>query len=204
MMTMDKGARLAAFGNVKKSINVDTVLPGFVFAGAWRRFLFCESDRIFGKHFVDAVEDLMSLEGGTVSCLINLDITPVFAFESIAAIYLDRATNVEEYAEALRSGGPQHGWLYRVDRYACASDAGAWSLYCEKSNDVAVIALRDDADYQRFRGPLDQLWARPIEELVDGGSSPLFPFDHLVPEWRKELLDNYGAVHLADSVRRAP
>ncbi len=186
------GARLAAFGNTKRSISCDTLLPELVFAGVWCRFLFFESDRIFGNHFIGAVDELMRLEGASVSCLVNLDLTPVFAFESTAAIYIDQATTNEEYSAALRSGGPQSGWLYRVDRYACASDVGAWCIYCEKSNDVAVIALRNDADYKRFRDALDRLWAKPIEELVDGGGAPLFPFDHLVPKWRKGLLDNYG------------
>lgn len=192
MATMDKRAQLAAFVNIDEAIDFDALLPGFVFTGAWRRFLFCESDRIFGEHFIDAVGGLMRIEGGTVSCLVNLDMSPVLAFDRIAAIYVDRSTTREEYGKALLSGGPQNAWLYRVDRYACASDAGAWCIYCEKSNDVAVIALRNDADYERFREPLDQLWAKPIEELVDGGSSPLFPFDHLVPEWRTGLLGNYG------------
>ncbi|QET05837.1 hypothetical protein FOB72_28175 [Cupriavidus pauculus] len=192
MVKMDNCARLAAFENVKKSINFDALLPEFVFSGAWRRFLFCESDRIFGKHFIDAVTELMCLEDGTVSCIVNLDATPVLEFESVAAIYIDRVTTVDEYNEALRSGGPGNGWLYRVDRYVCVSDAGAWCIYCEKSNDVAVIALRDDAHYERFHGPLGQLWAKPIKELVEGGASALFPFDHLVPEWRKALLENYG------------
>jgi len=151
-----------------------------------------ESDRIFGKHFIDAVTELMCLEDGTVSCIVNRDITPVLEFGSVAAIYIDRITTIDEYNEALRSGGPGNGWLYRVDRYVCVSDAGAWCIYCEKSNDVAVIALRDDADYERFHGPLGQLWAKPIKELVEGGASALFPFDHLVPEWRKALLENYG------------
>jgi len=192
MAAMNKRARLAAFGNIEKSIDFDTLLPRFIFTGVWRRFLFCESDRIFGKSFIEAVGEFMHLEGGTVSCLINLDMSPVLAFDSIAAIYIDRGTTGEEYGKALLLGGPQNAWLYRVDRYACASDAGAWCIYCEKSNDVAVIALRNDADYERFRGPLDQMWAKPIDELIDGGSSPLFPFEHLVPEWRSGLLGNYG------------
>ncbi|MFM0736922.1 hypothetical protein PQQ51_06720 [Paraburkholderia xenovorans] len=192
MSKMSASGRLAAFENVKRSVNVDTLLPSLVFAGTWAKFFFCESDRIFGAHFVGAVTELMRLEGGTVACLANLDLTPVSELAGFAAIYVDRATTTEQYRDALQAGGPQSGWLYRMDRYACASDAGSWCIYCEKSNDVAVIALRDNSDADWSRGPLTQLWAKPIEELVDGGSSPLFPFDMLVPDWRKGLIDTYG------------
>lgn len=192
MKKISAGARLAAFENVTESVSFDTLLPSLVFTGAWGKFLFCESDRIFGAHFVGAVTELMRLEGGTVACLVNLDLTSVLEFERVAAIYVDRAMTTEQHIDALQSGGPESGWLYRVDRYACASDAGSWCIYCEKSNDVAVIALRDSSDVDRFRGALAQLWAKPIEELVDGGTSPLFPFDKLVPDWRKGLIDAYG------------
>jgi hypothetical protein len=185
-------AKLAAFCNVTRSVDCDALLPAQIFDESWRSFLFCESDRIFGKHFIGALNELLRLEGGVVSCLANLDLTPVLEFEKVAAIYLDRSTTDEEYRDALRAGGPSSGWLYRVDRYACASDKGEWCIYCEKGSDVAVIALRTDYDRDRFSGPLSQLWAKPIEDLIDGGASPLFPFDHLTLEWRQGLVANYG------------
>jgi hypothetical protein len=96
------------------------------------------------------------------------------------------------YDDKLRDGGPASGWLYRVDRYACASDVGDWCIYCEKSNDVAVIGLRDIGGIGKFETPLKRLWAKPINELIDGGVSPAFPFDQLVPAWRQGLVQNYG------------
>src|SRR5207253_2039091 len=115
-----------------------------------------------------------------------------FEFDAIEAIFLDAMTGGAAYADKLRAGGPADGWLYAVDRYACASDVGEWCIYCEKTNDVAVIGLRDGGGIETFETPLKQLWAKPIVELIDGGDSPQFPFDHLVPAWRKGLVDNYG------------
>jgi hypothetical protein len=60
------------------------------------------------------------------------------------------------------------------------------------TNDIAVIGFRERDGHEKFETPLKDLSAMPIEDLIDGGSSPLFPFDHLVPAWRSGLVDNYG------------
>jgi hypothetical protein len=79
-----------------------------------------------------------------------------------------------------------------MDNYACTSDVGEWCFYCEKGNDIAVIGLREATGIEKFGMPLKRLWAKPIDELVDGGCSPTFPFNKLTPAWRQGLVNNYG------------
>jgi hypothetical protein len=189
----DEASRQKALDVVMRSLDFERVLPEGVFIGKWDHFLFCESDRIFAPGFMDAMSGLLRLERAQVSCFLNVDKTEVFELGRIAAFFFDEGVTSREYGSAVRAGGPADGWLYRVDRYACASDGGEWCIYCEKGNDVAVIGIRDSGGIEKFETPLRQLWAKPIEDLVDGGAAPLFPFDQLVPAWRKGLLDNYGS-----------
>ncbi|PMS11463.1 hypothetical protein C0Z17_15175 [Trinickia caryophylli] len=168
-------------------------MPENVFAGAWRTFLFCESDRIFDLGFVSVVIRLLERENSHVACLINLDETDVTRLEEGAAtIFVDSSVTGIRYMGALEDRGAAGGWLYTVNRYICSSDIGEWCIYCEKDNDIAVVGLRDVGGVRGFEQPLKKLGAKPIEELIDGGASPLFPFDHLIPSWREGLLKNYG------------
>ncbi|WP_116137029.1 hypothetical protein [Trinickia diaoshuihuensis] len=176
-----------------RSLAYDHRLPDRVFEGAWEDFLFCESDRLFDAAFVNVVIQFLGCENSRVACLLNLDRTDLTRFEeSGEAIFLDRSTTGAQYMNALEEGGPSRGWLYAVDRYVCCSDIGEWCIYCEKDNDIAVVALRQVSKRQDFECPLKQLGARPIEELIEGGAWPLFPFNQLVPSWREGLLMHYG------------
>jgi hypothetical protein len=181
-----------AFDNVVKALDFDRTLPDRVHVGPWSDFLFFPSDHVFAPDFPEVVRELLGVERAHVACLLNLDMTERFEFDSMAAIFLDEMISGVAYDDKLRDGGPASGWLYRVDRYVCASDVGDWCIYCEKSNDVAVIGLRDIGGIGKFETPLKRLWAKPINELIDGGSFPVFPFDQLVPAWRQRLVQNYG------------
>ncbi len=48
--------------------------------------------------------------------------------------------------------------------------------YCEKNNDVAVVDFKGSECGEKFEVSLRSLSAKPIEDLIDGGCTPLFPF----------------------------
>ncbi|MEN6586585.1 MAG: hypothetical protein ABFE02_11155 [Sulfuricella sp.] len=185
-----------AFDNIVTALDFDRLLPARVFLEVWSDFLFFQSDYIFAPEFVEVMGESLRLENAHVSCLLNLDKTGTFEFGDIAAIFLDERVTGREYRDELHGRGSADGWLYLVDRYARASDVGEWCIYCEKANDVAVIGFRGIGGVEKFEKPLKRLWARPIEELVDGGHTPVFPFNNLTPTWRKGLVQHYGA-HLS-------
>ena len=185
-------ARAVAFGQVVSSLAHMMSLPSQVFKGCFSEFMFFESDRMFAPSFADVVRELLSTEGTTSCCLVNLSRTHTMAYSQAAAIFLDAQMTGVEYDVQLRSGGPATGWLFSIDRYGCASDGGSWSIYCEKDNDMAVVALRGQSAVERFSSPLRELHAETIDILIRQGSAGPFPFSSLTPRWRDELGRQYG------------
>ncbi len=179
---------LRALNNSEIFCEFGKTLPEFVFRGSWEGFFFFQSDYVFAPEFDDFVHKLLTVEGGHVACLVNLDKTETQG----EPLFIHEDTDEQAYMAAIRGEGPAHGWLFAMDRFVCASDVGNWCVYCERANDVAVVALRDIGGSPALDGALDQVRAKPIEALIQGGTSPLFPFDHLVPTWRSGLLENYG------------
>jgi len=191
-MKKNHAGRCSALDNIKNAMVPDALLPNRVFRGKWAAYVFCESDRIFCPEFSDAIVELMRIENSSVCSLVNLDKSCDPGCDGISSIFIDASTSRDRYWEAMCAGGPEDGWLYRMDRYVCASDIGSWCLYCEKENDVAILAFQNAEDVKRYSPATRKLWAWPIEDLIEGGSSPLFPFDRLVPAWKNSLLENYG------------
>lgn len=192
LIEASESERRCAFHNVMGACDFQKMLPDQLFVGVWRAFLFFPSDFMFSPDFVDVVRELMRLEEALVACLLNLDKTEKLAFGGASLMLIDAAVDRAAYEKKLRAGGPATGWLFDVDRYACASDVGEWCIYSEKSNDVAVIALRKLSGREKFEVPLKHLSAKTIDDLVSDGCAPQFPFDRLVPAWRKGLVDHYG------------
>lgn len=206
-MTIDKSADLAggdkevAFQNAASALNLDEVLPMRVFAGTWDNFYFFQSDELFVAEFADVQRELLALEGASVACLINLDETSILEAESAAVIYFDLASSGDDFVAALGGVGGKPGWMHLVDRYVMASNRGTWCIYCEKANDVAIIALADAESARRFASPLRRLRAENIQSLVAGGSVGVTPFNRLVPTWREGLLANFSGRQPEDDSR---
>jgi hypothetical protein len=159
-------ARKDAFNSAVSSINLSSRLPDQVFVESGAEFLFFESDQLFAPSFVEVAHEFMSVEGSTSCCLLNFSRTSVMDYCEVAAIFLETSMTGTEYDARLRSGGPAEGWLFDGDRYGCASDGGCWSIYCEKDNDVAVVALRGQGGAGRFAPPLRLLHAEAIDILT--------------------------------------
>ncbi|MCT7313271.1 hypothetical protein N5J06_20040 [Ralstonia sp. CHL-2022] len=185
-------SRLQAFKNAAASIDFDQVFPDQVFCGEWQGFLFFQSDYVFAPEFVDFVKEILEVELGSMACIVNLDKTEAYEIHQAALLFINEETDQRQYMEALRGDGPADGWLYAMDRFICTSDVGRWCVYCEKSNDVAVVGLRDIPSGNALDVALGRVHAKPIEVLLKDGASPQFPFDRLIPAWRQGLVENYG------------
>jgi hypothetical protein len=188
---IEDGTRRRAFENLVAALRLDKRLPENVFSEAWRNFLFFQSDWMFTELFVDALRAFFDAEGASVACLLRLSEADSPEFEKAAALYLGGTTVGSDYEARLRGNGPPGGWLYGMDRYACASDVGDWCIYCEKENDVAVVALRGVDGLVRFRSALESLRADSLESIYDSNGRGVFPFTKLTTEWRLALADHY-------------
>jgi len=193
---VDEAILRQAFDNATELIDFDLVFPENIFLGKWSTYVFCESDRIFSKGFMPAMAQLLHLEQAHAACLLNLDRTKVFEFEKSAAMFVDETNTENQYWDALKKGGVAEGWLYVMERYVCTSEVGEWCIYCERNNDIAVVGLREKSGLQKFKEPLNALYAKPLEDLIAGGSSSLFPFNRLPPLWRDGLLKCYQHTNM--------
>lgn len=182
--------RKRARRNAGSSVDQKKMFPDQVYQGGWSGFLFFQSDYIFSSDFFDIVIEFMRIENACSAALINIDKKEVSESEC-AEFFFERNSLSESYARKLVGEGRGDGWLYEFDRYVCSTDVGSWAIYCEKSNDIAVIAFREPGLENKFREVLPLLSASPINLLVDGEVN-LSPFNELVPTWKRGLRENYG------------
>lgn len=162
--------------------------PQKIFLGTWKSYSFFDSDWIFSPEFVPWVKSLLQAEGGTRACIYDLDAMAMGHSPQPLSFVIDKETCGGDYQLFLGGSSTDTGWLYTVDRFACTSDKGDWCIYCERRNEIAVIALRSD----RIRRLLPEVKAMPIEQALALPLSYGFSARALSPAWRKELLKEYN------------
>jgi hypothetical protein len=168
-------------------------LPLNVFKGLWSNFFFFESDSIFEPAFVAVMNDLLDAEDAHVCCLVNLGVTTETENNTLPSRYLDRSTSPEYYMSLLRGNGSPDAWLYLVDRYVCISDKGGWCIYCEKENDIAVIAIRNENEVEKFAKALQKLQASSIKLAYRPREKAGFKFEKLTSSWLSTLVVQFSS-----------
>jgi len=184
-------AQNRAFFNAIYSVDGNRSLPEQVYKNGWRKFKFFQSDYVFSPDFCDAAAELLRAEGAHSAALINIDKQHPTRREERSVVFFEPATLPQEYASVLFGSSPGSGWMFDYDRYVCASDVGGWAIYCERSNDVAIIAFREMGGVSKNVSTLAKVW-NSIEPLMNNPGSP-DPFCRLVDSWRRGLIENYGA-----------
>ncbi|WP_026792549.1 hypothetical protein [Pleomorphomonas oryzae] len=184
-------AKRRAFEHVVSSIDLSTSFPAQVFLGSWDAFFFFEPDHLFIPEFATFMAGLLNAEGAEVCCLLNFSKTERTEYGSADMLFIDAETKPDEYGARLREGGPASGWLYVVDFYGSASDRGRWCIYCERWNEIAVIALRQSEDVEKYRECLERVYAEPISALLRADSEGPYIFSQLIDSWRQGLVQNY-------------
>jgi hypothetical protein len=146
---------------------------------------------MFVGAFVRALKMLLYAENAHVACFLNLSETNTMKFETASAIYLDQTTTETSFETKLLGDGPSNGWIYAMNRYGCTSDVGKWCIYCERANEIAVIALQSASDLATFERALAILNAGFLESLSGPGKNGIFPFNELTREWHDGLTGNF-------------
>lgn len=182
-----------ALANIDDTIDSHRRFPENVFLGRWEEFLFFDPDWIFDKQFPGAIKTLLDSENALCACLKNLTPPSLGAPSEQASIFLDKQTNPETYFTFL-SKPVGIGWLYRMDNYGCTSDVGDWCMYCERNNEIAVIAVRKIHSDQRFRSITGFLNALPIQQAIAAPFSYGLSPRVLSPAWREGLLKEYSEM----------
>ena len=79
-----------------------------------------------------------------------------------------------------------------MDRYGLASDAGCWCIYCERNNEIAVIAVDRIGSSTEFRRAIEQLDSLPIKQAIEKPVSYGLSSRGLSVKWRNKLLQEYA------------
>lgn len=179
-----------AFDKAQSLIQKDALFPEYVFKSNWRSVYFFPSDRMFEAPFVDLVKKLLTAESASTCCVINISVLEDNANEAREFAAIGHETSPQQYLTTLKEGGPASGWLYGVDTFLASSEKGEWCIYCERENDIGVLALNViDVGCQNLI--LDVLQAIPSYQLYENVADQLFPFNRLTAFWREKLSTNY-------------
>lgn len=184
--------RKRAAQNLDAALQSDRRFPQNVFRGTWDVFAFFDPDVLFEPRFVERAQALLRCENGICVCLRNLGIQVSESAREHALIFFDSGTTGEAFMAQLRGPTVGSGWLYRMDRYACTSDIGRWCIYCERNNEIAVIATRGGGTSDGLRLAIEQFEALRINEAIEKPPTYGLSSKGLPAEWRERLLKEYG------------
>lgn len=197
-METDEIIAQRAYSNALDVLRPTKRLPLNVFKDSWSGFFFFESDSIFEPAFISVMNDLMDTEDAHVCCLVNLGNTVEDEINTPPYKYLDGSTSPEHYMSLLRGNGAPDSWLYLVDRYVCTSDKGGWCIYCEKENDIAVIAVRNNIDTKKLIKAVEALQASSTKQAYQSHHEGKFRFEKLTRHWLSTLVTQYPASATLD------
>ena len=177
----------AALNVVRLGIDLTRRFPRNVFTGDWSNFLFFDSDFMFEADYVKRMQTFLKIEGGTCVGLFKVD-------EDVNALFTITAeTSPQTYQFRLSGTGPENGLIYDMGRFACASDTGDWCMYCERSNEIGVIAVRRFAAAERYKRSFEAFQAVPLAAAISAPLSYGFSSEALSAVWRKTLLEEYAS-----------
>ena len=181
-----------AISNALSSIRRDKYFPDNVFSGHWKDYLFFQPHMMFDVCFMDAKDLLLREDNASVIALINLGNSAVVNDSDSSVVFLWRDTGAMEYMARLKGDGSAMNWMFLMDRYICAADAGKWAIYCEKENDVAVFALGESFSESTSSRVGMLLNAKSIKSSGNSEEGQLFDFGKLVPSWKVTLMTEYA------------
>lgn len=187
--------RIRASKSVDAAIAIDRRFAENVFLGEWSAYLFFDPDLIFDRGFIEITKSLLLCEHCTCICLKNLEVALTGNLEQ-ASLFLDNQTTGKAYMGRLSApieGSNLVGWVHLMDHYGCASDIGSWCIYCERSNEIAVIAIRNEDDLVQLRPALELLQALPIRQAIERPSSYGLSVRGMSANTRAKLIQEYGS-----------
>lgn len=197
MTTQSRAEFTEAVSSIKLSLDLTRRFPRNVFCGEWSTFFF-DSDWILDAAFVETVKALLLVEGSACACLMNVD-RPTSS-ERDRLFFIEADTTPDSY-QALLGREPPDGWVYDFGRFGCSSNLGQWVMYCEHTNEIAVIGLRSGVRVEPYAPILARFGAARIGEAIRLPLSYGFSPDALTPQWRNELLREYAWIAEAGEPR---
>jgi hypothetical protein len=185
-----QGDCVRAANSTRESIGRATRFPANVFVGKWTAFRFFDSDHLFDLHFIDYVQELMSIEGSTCSCLLKIESGRTNSDESL---FIRLNAGVDDYRRLLHGDRQVTGWVHGMGSFACSSNLSTWCIYCERESEIAVMAIRERCALLAYEQVLTQrLHALSIDQAIRSQLSFGFSPAALSSSWSQSLLSEYN------------
>lgn len=174
------------------SIDTNSRFPGNVFVGEWASFLFFDSDFVFEIEFVRKIKSLIEIERGRCACVCNLDARLDNRDAKESFFLIEETMSDEAYSSVLRGLVAGSGWIYTADRFGCTSDIGQWCIYCERANEIAVVAFQRKVLPSCYSWILEHFKALPFDKVIDPPHSYGFSPRALTQEWHSLMSVEYA------------
>ena len=187
--------REKAISNLNFAINTNSGFPARVFRHDWEHFLFFDSDRIFEPSFVDWGNRLLKIEMGNCAyiCDLDSDVSNEKA-EGPSSFCFGEDDTGEAFVPILCDPSKSAtGWIYNFGRFTCISDVGQWCIYCERDNEIAVMAFRDKEISRLCHSVGADFKAEPVAQALAGPLSYGFMQRPENSKWLHRLMESYSA-----------
>jgi hypothetical protein len=179
-----------SFTNALKAVDRSRSLPQRIFVAGWLDFLFCESDQVFSASFVRTIKVILDAEAATTCCMLKLSPSIDIKIDTADCFFFDRQTEPANYQIKLNARSP-YSWVINPDQYVASSDKGNWALFCDKAEEVAIVAFRSSYWTTRLGPALSEIHAVTADVYVDRPGNGPFPNIPLTSAWSSEILRNF-------------
>lgn len=180
--------RQKSLSNVRSFLAESNCLPEFIYNIKWDCYYFFNPDDITDEKFVENAKALIKVDKSHCICLVDLNADPEMEW---SAFFFDERVLSADYMSYFDVPNRNDGELRMViGRLGCASDMGQWCIYCEKQNEIGIIAFRDHHLVKKYLAAIDRLHPMPIEQAISTPHS--YIYGHLTSDFRIELLRNYS------------
>lgn len=190
-MTAIQDGCAKALTNLSDGIDAECRFPRNVFIGDWSDFFFFDSDWMFDPEFVERVKSFLDVENGVCACFSNLDAASDRKRQE-RQFFIDQQTSPAAFQSLLRGDTPGSGWIHNIDRFGCTSDVSQWCIYCERGNEIAVIAIRQGISVKHYMSQIAQFKAMRIDEAIRHPLAYGFSARALSAPWRSEFIREYA------------
>ena len=179
---------------IKSSYIQGKAFPENVFSQDWRYFLLFEPDILFTSNIINFMPMILTDDRDEILFIYN---TNAGGLCEESCISITKKTTEREYFDMFltrRLEGIE--WLYRPDAYIFTSNSARWCIYCERSNDIGVIAFRDRGVAAELSKPFAAVGAITAKDLNGAPSGDTSTLSNLTEEWREAISKNYGGAEV--------
>lgn len=189
MTNPDNESRGLALSFARRAVDPSRHLPANILNVPGAYHLFMETGFVFRPSFVNILNEVMLVDGSDTCCILRLG----DPFEAEEIVFLDRMTDGEDFITKISPDPAIMSWLIPEGRFVFSPATHKWILYCEKVNDIAVIAVANSESAARIYQIFIRCGAYNMDDLNVAAEKAPLPFGALTRAWRRGLTENFNS-----------